>query len=174
MKIHVFSNSIFLINDATILNKMSKLLKSNSKVYMIRSIFLFSRTKNAASIKENTNLNAKNKQKVAIYLSYPSCFRAYADIVKRELINNGLDIYDPLIYESENPVKQDIEETLRVLAKDPFAPQLGTHKLRGKLSGCWACSLGYNFRIVFDFVKSEEQTEDDIFLIEIGTHDEVY
>ncbi|MCD6386250.1 type II toxin-antitoxin system mRNA interferase toxin, RelE/StbE family [Candidatus Sumerlaeota bacterium] len=71
-------------------------------------------------------------------------------------------------------LKQDIEETLRVLAKDPFAPQLGTHKLRGKLSGCWACSLGYNFRIVFDFVKSEEQTEDDIFLIEIGTHDEVY
>jgi hypothetical protein len=28
--------------------------------------------------------------------------------------------------------------------------------------------------IAFDFVKNEEGKEDDIFLIEIGTHDEVY
>jgi len=71
-------------------------------------------------------------------------------------------------------LSQDIEETLRLLVKDPFAPQLETHKLKGKLSGSWACSVGYGLRIVFDFVKSEKQEEDDIFLLEIGTHDEVY
>jgi len=71
-------------------------------------------------------------------------------------------------------LSKDIEKTLRLLAEDPFDPQLETHKLKGKLSGTWACSVGYDLRIVFDFVKSESIKEDGIFLIEIGTHDEVY
>jgi mRNA-degrading endonuclease YafQ of YafQ-DinJ toxin-antitoxin module len=37
-----------------------------------------------------------------------------------------------------------------------------------------ACSAGYDLRIVFDFVKAEKDTEDDIFLLAIGAHDEVY
>ena len=68
----------------------------------------------------------------------------------------------------------DIAEALRLLVVNPFAPQLETHKLKGKLSGSWACSAGYDLRIVFDFVKAEKDTEDDIFLLAIGTHDEVY
>lgn len=71
-------------------------------------------------------------------------------------------------------LKQDVEETLRLLLKDPFDPQLETHKLKGKLSDSWACSVGYDLRIVFDFVKSKRQKGDDILLLEIGTHDEVY
>jgi addiction module RelE/StbE family toxin len=71
-------------------------------------------------------------------------------------------------------LSKDIEKTLRLLTEDPFAPQLETHKLKGKLSGSWACSVGYDLRIVFDFVKSESKKEEDIFLMEIGTHDEVY
>jgi addiction module RelE/StbE family toxin len=69
---------------------------------------------------------------------------------------------------------KDIEKTLRLLVKDPFIPQLETHKLKGKLSGSWACSVGYDIRIVFEFVRSRKQKEDDILLLEIGTHDEVY
>ena len=69
---------------------------------------------------------------------------------------------------------RDIEKTLRLLTNDPFNPQLETHKLKGKLSGSWACSAGYDLRIVFSFVENEKQNEDDILLIEIGTHDEVY
>jgi addiction module RelE/StbE family toxin len=71
-------------------------------------------------------------------------------------------------------IKPDIEKVLRLLSTDPFSPQLETHKLKGKLSGAWACSAGYNLRIVFDFVKNEKGQEDSIFLIEIGSHDEVY
>jgi addiction module RelE/StbE family toxin len=71
-------------------------------------------------------------------------------------------------------LKQDIEETLRLLQENPFAPQLATHKLKGKLAGSWACSVGYDLRMVFDFVKSTSRQEDDILLLEIGTHDEVY
>lgn len=70
-------------------------------------------------------------------------------------------------------LKQDIENTLRLLVQDPFTSQLETHKLKGKLLGSWACSVGYDLRIIFDFVKREKR-EGDIFLIEIGMHDEVY
>ena len=71
-------------------------------------------------------------------------------------------------------LSKDIEKTLRLLTEDPFAIQLETHKLKGKLSGSWACSVGYDLRIIFDFVNSENKEEEDIFLMEIGTHDEVY
>lgn len=68
----------------------------------------------------------------------------------------------------------ELEETLAQLAENPLAPQLETHKLKGNLAGTWACSAGYDLRIVFEFVKRANQTEDDIFLLGIGTHDEVY
>ncbi len=71
-------------------------------------------------------------------------------------------------------LRHDIENTLRLLVNDPFAVQLETHKLKGKLSGSWACSVEYDLRIIFDFIKNEKQQEDDIFLIGIGTHEEVY
>ena len=71
-------------------------------------------------------------------------------------------------------LNSDIAEALRLLLVNPFAPQLETHKLKGKLSGSWACSAGYDLRIVFDFVKAEKDKDDDILLLAIGTHDEVY
>jgi len=69
---------------------------------------------------------------------------------------------------------KDAERTLKLLVEDPFAPQLETHKLKGKLSGSWACKVGYDLRIIFDFIINEEKGEPDILLLEIGTHDEVY
>lgn len=71
-------------------------------------------------------------------------------------------------------LRNDIENTLRLLAENPFAARLATHKLKGKLADSWACSVGYDLRIVFDFVKTTGGQEDDILLIEIGTHNEVY
>ena len=71
-------------------------------------------------------------------------------------------------------LKQEIGDTLRLLQENPFASKLETHKLKGKLAGSWACTVGYDLRIVFDFVKSSGQQEDDILLLEIGTHEEVY
>ena len=71
-------------------------------------------------------------------------------------------------------LKREIEDTLRLLQENPFASQLATHKLKGKLAESWACSVGYDLRIVFDLVKSSGRQEDDILLLEIGTHDEVY
>ncbi len=71
-------------------------------------------------------------------------------------------------------LQERIEERLMLLASDPFDPLLQTHKLKGKLSGAWACSVDYDYRIVFNFVENPESGEEEILLIDIGSHDEVY
>jgi len=69
-------------------------------------------------------------------------------------------------------VASEIELILELLAEDAFHPQLKTHKLKGKLTGSWACSAGYDLRIVFQFVKHDGK--DAVLLEGIGTHDEAY
>ncbi len=71
-------------------------------------------------------------------------------------------------------LKPKIEEKFRLLATDPYNPILRTHKLKGKLSGAWACSVEYDCRLVFSFGQNQETKEEEIILIDIGTHDEVY
>jgi len=56
------------------------------------------------------------------------------------------------------------------LADNPFDNSLKTHKLKGNLSDFYACSLTYQYRIVLTIeIRNEE-----IVLVNIGTHDEVY
>lgn len=64
--------------------------------------------------------------------------------------------------------------TLTALEVDPFNPILKTHKLQGDLKDYWACTVEYDFRIVFTFHKLEGEAEEAIVLIDVGTHDEVY
>ena len=71
-------------------------------------------------------------------------------------------------------LKPKIESKLRLLANDPYDPILRTHKLKGKLSGAWACSVEYDCRIVFSLRENQETKVEEIILIDIGTHDEVY
>jgi addiction module RelE/StbE family toxin len=65
-----------------------------------------------------------------------------------------------------------VQAALELLAEDAFHPQLRTHKLKGKLEGSWACSVGYDLRIVFTFVPYEGS--EAILLQTVGTHEEVY
>lgn len=67
-----------------------------------------------------------------------------------------------------------VEQTLRRLVDDPFDPALGAHKLKGKLAGTWACCVAYDLRILFRFVPAESGAEENILLIDVGTHEEVY
>jgi addiction module RelE/StbE family toxin len=68
----------------------------------------------------------------------------------------------------------DLEQTLRLLESAPHHPSLRTHKLKGDLKDCWACSAGYDFRLIFEFQKNPKTREPEIHLLNIGTHDEVY
>ncbi|WP_013321003.1 type II toxin-antitoxin system YafQ family toxin [Gloeothece verrucosa] len=74
-----------------------------------------------------------------------------------------------------NPkLEKKIEEVLRQMQEDVFAPQLSTHSLQGKLLGLKACSCGYDCRILFSIEIDPENQEEVILLLDIGTHDEVY
>lgn len=65
-----------------------------------------------------------------------------------------------------------VKGTLQKLEEDAFHPQLRTHKLKGRLEGSWACSAGYDLRIVFHFVRQEDN---EIIVLEaVGSHEEVY
>ena len=66
----------------------------------------------------------------------------------------------------------ELRMALNLLAEDAFDPRLRTHKLKGELDGTWACSLGYDLRILFELV--EHEGAEGILLLSIGTHDEVY
>ena len=46
---------------------------------------------------------------------------------------------------------QYIDLALRQMEQELFASSLATHKLGGTLAGLWACSCGYDCRIVFSF-----------------------
>ena len=65
-----------------------------------------------------------------------------------------------------------LEATFAALIEDAFQAAPKTHKLKGELAGSWACSAGYDLRLIFEFVQHEGA--EAILLQNIGTHDEVY
>ena len=68
-------------------------------------------------------------------------------------------------------------ETLDALEEEPYQPKLKTHKLTGKLKDSWACSAGYDIRVVFSFTPEADDSgemEEVILLEDVGTHDDVY
>jgi addiction module RelE/StbE family toxin len=67
-----------------------------------------------------------------------------------------------------------LDAALRQLEEEPYHPALRTHRLSGDFKGCWACSVGYDLRIVFEFVQPRKGAEREVHLLNIGTHDEVY
>jgi mRNA-degrading endonuclease YafQ of YafQ-DinJ toxin-antitoxin module len=71
-------------------------------------------------------------------------------------------------------LQERIESVLVQMEADVFARQLGTHKLSGVLAGLWACSCGYDCRIVFALERDTSTGDEVIVLLDIGAHDEVY
>lgn len=87
----------------------------------------------------------------------PKFRRAYRRLAKRDRVLQGR-----------------IDDVLRQMQVDVFSPALGTHKLSGALLGLWACSCGYDCRVIFSLETDEESGREVILLLDIGTHDEVY
>ena len=71
-------------------------------------------------------------------------------------------------------LKERAADILRQLAEDPFYHTLQGHKLKGELSGVWACTVDFDNRILFEFAKKPNANEEEIYLLTMGTHDEVY
>lgn len=60
----------------------------------------------------------------------------------------------------------------KLLEQDAFHPALRTLKLKGKLAKSWACTAGYDLRVMFQFVRHD--AKEAILLQAAGTHDEIY
>jgi len=59
---------------------------------------------------------------------------------------------------------------LKKLQKNHFDESLDTHKLGGKMNGLYSCSLNYQYRIILSIVV----VEDKLYIVDVGTHEEVY
>lgn len=62
-------------------------------------------------------------------------------------------------------LRSDIPRKLAKLRENPRV-ECDAHKLKGKLSGKWSCSLGYDLRMVYEI--DDEQRE--IIVVAVGSH----
>ena len=65
-------------------------------------------------------------------------------------------------------------ETLFQMIQDPRHPMLEIHALRGASKGLLSCSCGYDCRIIFRLERGQKLDTQEIVLLDVGTHDEVY
>lgn len=93
--------------------------------------------------------------------------------MKRELVfSPAFERAAKQIIKKGPATKQAIAATLTALEDDASHPSLKTHKLKGQLKGRFACSGGYDLRIVFKLIEHEGR--EAILLLSVGTHDDVY
>ena len=62
------------------------------------------------------------------------------------------------------------EKTLKLLELNPNHPSLRLHELKGKLKEIYSVSINISYRITLELII----TENDIILIDVGPHDQVY
>ena len=67
-------------------------------------------------------------------------------------------------------LRSTLSDTLDNLSQDPFDPSLRLHSLGGNLSGIQAVSLTHSYRLTL----TVQITEQEVVLLDIGSHDEVY
>ena len=66
------------------------------------------------------------------------------------------------------PQASMLRAALRRFAVDPRDPLLRTHKLKGDLAAYWAFSVDEDLRVLFRW------DGDVAFLVNLGSHDEIY
>jgi mRNA-degrading endonuclease YafQ of YafQ-DinJ toxin-antitoxin module len=93
--------------------------------------------------------------------------------VKREILKSPLFQRRLKRWAKRHPQSRAaVEATLEALEADAFQPSLKTHKLQGDLSVYYACSSGYDLRILFEIITYNGA--EAVYLLTIGTHDDVY
>ena len=67
-------------------------------------------------------------------------------------------------------IQGQYRKTLELLEFDPYHPSLRLHGLQGNLSGLSSVSINISYRIVLELIIDGNE----ILLINIGKHDQVY
>jgi len=62
----------------------------------------------------------------------------------------------------------EAKEKIELFKQDPKHSFLKTHKLKGRLKGCYSFSVNYQYRVVFQYLSKSE-----VVLLCVGDH-EVY
>ena len=73
------------------------------------------------------------------------------------------------IIKKNSSIKDCLYKTLHLLEDNPHHSSLRLHKLKGKLDGLYGVSITMKYRIIIDIVI----TDKEIYLINIGGHDDV-
>ncbi len=71
-------------------------------------------------------------------------------------------------------LNERLDRVLMQMTEDIFQPSLKTHKLQGDMGDLWACSLNYDYRLIFEFQANADAGTEDIHLPALGAHDEVF
>jgi addiction module RelE/StbE family toxin len=67
-------------------------------------------------------------------------------------------------------IKPKYRKTIQLLKQNPHHPSLRLHKLQGNLGEYFSISIDMEYRIILDFIVIDKE----IYLVDIGSHDEVY
>lgn len=82
-------------------------------------------------------------------------------------------IYSPKfirMYKGLEPsLKEEIKEKFSLFQNEENHEILKTHKLHGKLKGCYAFTINYKIRVVFEYEGKKTAN-----LLYVGGHDETY
>ena len=71
---------------------------------------------------------------------------------------------------SHPDVLSQYQKTLELLSLNPHHPSLRIHELKGKFEGLSSISINMKYRITLEMIV----TPKEIFLINVGDHDQVY
>ena len=66
--------------------------------------------------------------------------------------------------------RKRVDDAIENFRKDPFAPALKNHPLKGPMKGARAISAGFDLRIIFE----EHEGYAVLLVIAVGTHGDVY
>ena len=90
---------------------------------------------------------------------------SYKLIYKDSFIKKAVKLF------KKNPILKDkFDKTIKQLEKDPFYPSLRLHKLKGNLKEYYSVSINMSYRIVINLII----IDNEIYLLDIGSHDDVY
>lgn len=64
-------------------------------------------------------------------------------------------------------IKDIAEKQELIFRKNPFDQKLKTDKLKGRLKGFFSFSIGFKYRIIFEFSKNK----DTVYFHSVGDHD---
>ena len=67
-------------------------------------------------------------------------------------------------------LKPQYLKTLKLLEANPFHPSLRLHALSGRLQGLHSVSINLSYRITLELLVHGE----DVILVNVGSHDQVY